>query len=689
MDRDPHARVSRIQSRVVLGLGVAVIALVAWLLAIPSGRPLSGEWSATDADRADAVRIVRETLREKAAADAGARPRLRTEHRPVHVTLYSAKRAGTVTALRENVAASLVEAAKHARAATGTPVPEDDMWFRVDVETAEQPLSDPSSSAFARLLEPGASKDALEAVFEPGVDGIRVEAEGEEGVVLPSDPVTEGWWSPYRDLSINGRSLPATRGALGLQVISIAKGRLARKLGHEAVAPRIVRFRTDAFLAAAHGDGAPIALFRGMPDRTDTPTPEEIRASLDAGAGWLVATLGTDGRFTRYTYVPHRDAADPNVEPYNVIRHIASAWALEKLGRRFARADWIDAGDRALAWVEPSIVPAGRELDGVPQYVLAAPDATRGGLGETATAVLALAERGDSLDATGRAKLAGLGATLEWMLRDDGGFYESEAEATKRGPKDRDFLLYEPGEALLALATLAELRPGEKHWLAAARRAAAYQSECFEGAWRGVDCYGEEREHGFARRLVSIPDRLPSWVRVRFVDRIHWQTQALDRMARLTGERRYAETAVAMGNAILMTASPPNQVAQAPDGTVIGPLPKDYAGAFPFPGGVPRTVATGSRAEALNAARRAAIFLGRDPRPFESALVRLAGFQIRNQYDDTSCYWCKAPEHAKGAFRGGLTDGSVRIDFVQHIIASMADTLEWDAPATSARSTDR
>ena len=133
------------------------------------------------------------------------------------------------------------------------------------------------------------------------------------------------------------------------------------------------------------------------------------------------------------------------------------------------------------------------------------------------------------------------------------------------------------------------------------------------------------------------------------------------------------------------------QVAIPGDRLILGrEQPVDYMGAFCFPGHAPRATAVGSRAEALNAARRAALLLGRDPTPYEQALIRMAGFQIRNQYRGAATYWVPHPEKVDGAFRAGITDDEVRIDYVQHIVASMGDTLTWyDAPATSSSTPGR
>lgn len=662
-----------------LVLAVLAVRFRAWNY-LPAGVPLSGEWGDETSRRA-ATEIVR-------AAYAGtpiAAPPLPSEppHR-VFVTAFgrgwtdrAAAYEATTSASLEKAARELGESVRRAVAA-GKTAPE---WLVVDVVAGMQPLgNDPS-------------QDKLEVLYETGVDGLMVEAGGKLAVVLPGDPITEGWFSPRTaDPKRQGGSNWFTRGDEGMRAKETARTRLAQALGQriEPSATKWTRFRTDSFLLASTGTDAPIPLFRGMPVGPVVPEPEAIREAAIAGGEWLVAQLDSSGKF-QYTYVPNRDQDTPPGS-YSYIRHTATAWMMVRLGRRFQRTDWEEAGIRALLWSAAQVVPAGPPHSGraeknVRRYLVDFKSEAKGGIGHNAVTAIALAEIKDRLDATNLEKLKGLGISLEMMLRcqsrtdadpcvgGDGGFYENEAQNLARPNSEgdpiyyvadgkpttskKDTLLYEPGEGLLAVVTMAAVFPEEKHWMESALVSARYQSDKFLNAkpaqwWQG--------------KMLA---------RSAFADRVHWQTMALDKLATITGDKQWAQVSVEMGEAVLSTGSPPNNWVVSGEFRPVGPAPWDYSGSFPLPGRIPRTTPTGSRAEALNASRRSALMLGRDPKPFESMLKRTAGFQLRNQFTAQSCYFCPRPEKALGAFRAGMSDNEIRIDFIQHVIAGQADTLEW------------
>lgn len=656
--------------RVFLFAIAAVAVLAIWKLRLlPGGVPLSGEWGA-EADRIAAAGIVRAAY-AGTPVEAG---RLPSEPgRRVFVTAFGPAWSLRETALEATTAAGLEKAARllgekvRAGSASGRgPV----RWLVVDVVAGTQPLGrDPS-------------QDRLELLYETGVDGLLVESGDSLAAVLPGDPITEGWFSPrVSDPKRQGGSRWFTRGDEGMRAKDTARTRLAQSTGAKPDASQLrwTRFRTDSFLFAPSGTEPPTPLYRGMPVGPVIPEPEAIHTAAIAGGEWLVAQLDSSGMF-QYTYVPNRDQDTPPGS-YSFIRHTATAWMMVRLGRRFDRPEWSDAAYRALAWTEKQIVPAalahaGRGDRNLRRWIVAAPREAKGGLGHNAVTVIALLEEKERLSPEQLAKVKGIGATLEMMLRcesrtdadpcvgGDGGFFENESENLGRPNTKKDSLLYEPGEGLLALVTLAEAFPDEAHWMESALVSAEYQANKFLNA---------RPPYWFQGKMAG---------RLRFVDRVHWQTMALEKLARLTGDDHWADVTVQMGEAILMSGTPPNEVVVTGLLQPVGPAPWDYSGGFPLPGRIPRTTPTGSRAEALNAARRAAILIGKNPAPFEAMLKRTAGLQLRNQFTDVSCYFCPKPEKARGAFRAGLTDNEIRIDFIQHVIAGQADTLEWyGAPA--------
>ena len=630
-------------------LSTALLLVIVLLVRGQVRSGLSEHWGGTAVHRAASVEIVRSVLRggpvpEEAAATLGtARPRR------VYVTVHHRGE----WARGEGAGATFVDSLVLAAKGIPRPVPAG-AFVKVDVVTAERRLASVEAKE-------------LESHFETGIDGIRAVLGTSGGFALPSDMTTEGWFSPRRPQT--GRDRTGnwfTRGLEGEVVAAKARERLANRMGRALGADDPVtyfRFRTAAFLARVDG-GEPVELYRGMPVETERPSPEEIHDAALVAGEWLVKQLEPDGRFV-YLFYPNRsgEQAAPRNAGYSTIRHTACAWMLYKIGRRFEKPEWIEAGRKAIRWLDPHLLPVHE--NGETRWIVAAPGEARGGLGHNAMAVIALAEMKDDLSPEEIAKLKGLGRSLERMFRPDGGFYENEHEVQRRPKNKQDELLYEHGEGFLALVMLAEAFPEETHWLESAKTTARYQIAKFHGknpsrGKRGKPWYMPRQQYA-----------------LYLVDQIHWQTQALDKLHALTRDDRHGRAAIEMGQAILTSGTPPMTVMLTPEGYPIGPTPRDYIGGFPLPGRVPRTTPTGSRAEALNAALRVQRRMGEDTKKFESGLIRIAGFQLRNQYDATSCYWCAEPERAIGAFRAGLTDNEVRIDFIQHVVAGMADTLEW------------
>lgn len=646
----------------ILGAGLLVRFRV-WEF-LPQGVPLSGEWG-SDADRGAATEIVRAAY-AGTPADPGRLPS--GPGRRVFVTAFGRGWTDRTTALESTTAAGLEKAARdlgekvRASSASGRG-PVD--WLVVDIVGGTQPLgNDPSS-------------ETLEVLYETGVDGLLAESGDKLAAVLPGDPIAGGWFSPrVADPKGQGGSRWYTRGDEGMRAKDTARTRLTQELGSRPEVSRTqwTRFRTDSFLFPPSGSTGPIPLYRGMPVGPVIPEPEAIHSAAIAGGEWLVAQLDSSGKF-QYTYVPNFDRDTPPGS-YSYIRHTATAWMMVRLGRRFERPEWTEAAVRALEWSEQQIVPAalahaGRGDRSLRRWLVASKNESKGGLGHNAVTIIAFLEIKDRLTPEQLAKVKGMGASLEMMLRcdsgtkddpcvgGDGGFFESESENLGRPKTKKDSLLYEPGEGVLALVSLAEAFPDEPHWTESALVAARYHSQKF---------------------LNAKPDYFwipKAYARTKYADQVHWTTMGLEKLAKHTGDNHWADVAVAMGETVLRTGSPPLDVATTGFAKPIGPVPWDYSGSFPLPGRVPRTTPTGSRAEALNAARRCALMTGKDPAPFESMLKRTAGFQLRNQFTAQSCYFCPKPEKALGAFRAGMTDNEIRIDFIQHVIAGQADTLEW------------
>lgn len=333
-----------------------------------------------------------------------------------------------------------------------------------------------------------------------------------------------------------------------------------------------------------------------------------------AGGDYLLRIQRQDGGFNYYY-----DAAEDRFEArrYNIVRHAGTAVALFDLYAATRDSRYNESARRAMRF----LVTRFRRARGTQgSYVLDYDGKAK--LGANGLALVALIRQIELDPRNGNRKSAEeLSKLILALQRKDGSF---EMRHILR--PDEQVLsesLYYPGEALLGLIRLYGLNR-DPRFLKAARRGADYLIE---------------RQ----QKMNALPADA-------------WFIQALEGLHSIGHEKRYAEHAIALAEAMIAD----QYTDDAPEG---------YAGGF-GPGS-PRGTPAASRAEGLVAAYRIARSTS-DLRAekIASALKATARFQLAQQLTaDTA--GVRNPRRAAGGFREGLTSMKIRIDYVQHNISSL------------------
>ena len=445
------------------------------------------------------------------------------------------------------------------------------------------------------------------------------------------DPSLQGLWLPESDLVLLPEELMARR--LVNRDGDLQSGRLRRYLEASARPHRPidgnpgapgVPYRTMTFDSFGEGlDGLTIPYFRGN-DRAPAVNPEALLAAAHRGGDYLARHLNDDGSFN-YIYEPRRDR---NGDGYNLLRHAGSCYALLELYRVSGELRYREAAQRGidhlLTYSRPPL-PA----DSAAGFEAIVSPGEEAKLGGAALAILAILEHHD---ATGEGRWLDRARKLARFIlfqQDDDGRFESKYFYGK--PDAKPFVsIYYPGEAILALTRLARI-DGNARWLEAARRGADYLIDV---------------------RDAALPtDELPH---------DHWLLMGLNELDTATGDPRYLAHATRIGDAILG--------AQRRD----TPVP-DWFGTFYDP---PRSTPTATRSEALIAMHRLATRNGKPGRPYLTAMMSMAAFQLRCQLNETNSFHLPRPDRAHGGFRRSLTNFEIRIDYVQHNVSALLGLRE-------------
>ncbi|MDP8255952.1 MAG: hypothetical protein P9M14_09395 [Candidatus Alcyoniella australis] len=356
-------------------------------------------------------------------------------------------------------------------------------------------------------------------------------------------------------------------------------------------------------------------------------TAPMIKRALVDGSYYLVRSLrrnGDSGLFS-YLYDPARQRYNGPLS-YNIVRHAGCAYGLYTLGAALEDETVIQAADLATQYLLQQL---RRPL--LHPETLAVGNHGTLTLGAAALTLLALdampeTRRGDQEQ---RAML-GLARFIDLLQHEDGRYYTDYHELVFDEPLTQ--APYFPGEALLAMTRLYELRL-ELSWVREhCVRAADWQTAQFQ--------------------TTGKPE--------------NWVVQGLARLHRLTGDERYAQTCFAMADALVDSQFP------------AGYKRAEWVGGFSN-SRPPRTAPAGSRSEALREAYLLALELGDEERSarYGQALLLSTRFLITQMYGDQTSYYLPFPESARGGIRGSSIQSLVRIDYNQHALVGMLGA--WEA----------
>ncbi len=478
-------------------------------------------------------------------------------------------------------------------------------------------------------------------LVEPGVHGVIVRKGDKEGLVLPAEPITQGWLSPrVRKREEKHKKIFRT---------ACKRAGLSAQAWKDDAEVELLRFRTTSF-GAVMPDSPATDMFRGNVLWEGDPSEDDILESIKVGGRWLVRTVGDDGKFD-YEYYPNKNKGSSG---YNIVRHAGSVYGLfemyELAGYEPALAEdreiYLDAAARSVGYVYDAIKPPKNARPG---RLCLLDD--RGGCdsGSAALSLLTLLVRPekDTVDSKyhdliyrddEEEIMEGLGLTLLDMIDENGKVWRRYREAMSQETVKKEPLYY-PGETMLALVRFHEMT-GDERWLEGAERIAQRQMRWYE------------------KKRFNNPD--------------HWVMQGLYRLWRLNKDDRYARNAYAMGTHYASeqygTAEPDRY------GPLWNPWP-DYLGSYRRKNDTPRTTRAGSRSEALRAVANLAWERGDDATAFEDALLGAARHLMEQQFTERNGYWLPDLERVHGAYPMGVTDNHCRIDNNQHALVGVVGAL--------------
>ncbi|MFY9557192.1 MAG: hypothetical protein WAV47_20980 [Blastocatellia bacterium] len=362
--------------------------------------------------------------------------------------------------------------------------------------------------------------------------------------------------------------------------------------------------------------------------RCDTSSPAAIfelngarlKAAARAAGDYLIRMQKHDGSF-HYYYNAAADRFEPR--RYNIVRHAGTAVSLFDLYRATRDVRFLGGARRAVTFLTSRF---HRARTANAAYVLDYDGKAK--LGSNGLALVALASQIELDAKSARPQNAARLANLILVMQHRDGSFKMRYRIGDSEPQGIDSLYY-PGEAILGLVRLYRSNPDKR---------------LLEGARRGANFLIESQQ-----RMSALPPDA-------------WLMQALEALYNIGHERRYADHAIALAEAMIAAQ-------------YTGEDPAGYAGGF-GPGS-PRATPAASRAEGLVSAYRIARSLGdRRAQTIAASLRACATFQLSQQFTAVNSKTLRNPRRAAGGFREGLTSFKVRIDFVQHNISSLLGIAE-------------
>jgi hypothetical protein len=374
-------------------------------------------------------------------------------------------------------------------------------------------------------------------------------------------------------------------------------------------------------------DFMPLLVLRDAPVIKKFGSKELGRAAIDAGQH-LTRTFDYAAQRFRPLYNPITQEKGGYFDR-DIVDHAGACYSLFKLIKASRKEEFLKPAQSAFEFLVRRIEPPLLEPD-----LLAVHRYQSARLGASALTLLSLTELPDRLQhRVGVERINRLARFVVEMQESDGRFYDSYWQRLLGYMPRRPDPAF-AGEALTALARYYKLNPNAE-WLHAARVAANRQ---------------------IARWNKSKNKLFNSWTATGLAD-----------LYEIDPEPRYAEACFAMADSLL-----PKQWggAERPN----PPFP-DYVGGFAGTS-PPRTLTAAADLQALLAAHWLAYKLGRDPKPYADGVMAAAYFLLQNQYRRDNSYYVNRPEETRGAFRGGLVDPLIRLEYNQHAIVALTGAYD-------------
>ncbi|NLH47735.1 MAG: hypothetical protein GX444_03920 [Myxococcales bacterium] len=372
-------------------------------------------------------------------------------------------------------------------------------------------------------------------------------------------------------------------------------------------------------------DFVPLFVMRDAPLIKKFGAREIGRAAIDSGR-YLNKTFDFSQQRFRYVFNPLTLDKGGFLD-YDTVHHAGTVYSLFKLYKASRKDDLVDVCQASFDFLTKHIEPPllEPELLGVKRWQVEQ-------LGAAAFTLLAVTELPDRLlKKTGVDRINRLARFLVEMQEEDGRFYDFYWQRLI-GYMPRKAIKGFAGEALLALARYYKINPNVE-WLHAARLAAKQQMALF------------------AKTGVADP----------------WTIQGLAELFDVDPDPQVASSCLAMADTLLKN--------QWGNPAYKNPVYPDYYGGFAsaYP---PRTSTAALQVEALLAAHWLAYKLQKDTKPYADAILAATHFVLQNQYRRDNTYYVNRPEETRGAFRGGLIDPEIRIDYNQHAIAALTGAYD-------------
>ena len=472
-----------------------------------------------------------------------------------------------------------------------------------------------------------------ERIFDVGLNGyLASDGPAHVGWVLPSEILDDHEFDPTEK-----KQSVALRGDRLMSILTDRAGVELAEIGRMTA----VRFRVAEWVEPASPAEPPLPLFRRMPPRPQSMTPDALLAAVRAGADYLAGVTDDHGMFM-YLYDP---VTDVRGRGYGLLRHAGSLYALMEAYEEFHVPRWADRARLLIGYLKSKVqvTPDG-------SFFAEGVDEEQQKVGGNGLALLALVQyaraTGDTSDLPLMRELARFVVHQQYPdghFRDNADvMHDDEAAREKKLKKE---VVYYAGEAALGMVRLYALDP-DPRWLAAAKKGLDY--------------------------IVQVRDAHDD---LKTQNHDHWQSYALHDLYAITRDKAYLDQANKIAKAILLGEKTPESA----------PYP-DYVGTF-YDGG--ETTPTSTRLEALASTMQLSRLAGVDEKWLEPVAMQLACMMRGEQLDAESVFYAKNPARALGGVREGPLNGDVRIDYAQHAMSAWLRLARLQRDGAYGTGTDR